>query len=198
MNIFPGQLLRAFIAANAFSLAAAVTCVAGSYKWTDRDGTLHFSDTLPAEDVPLADLDPADPEQRPLLGKPLVVYQDKVFIVTLTKESDDLLQFDLTYTDIHRAFPEIVSSMPRLQINAVTGERIYTYLAYSVFQVEGGSKTLQFINRMSKLSPSSLETESLRISLYDYSPDRNKSRELFSTNIPFVKQWQKQKGVLYQ
>jgi len=198
VNIYSRQLLLTHILAAALLLAAAAPCVAGSYKWTDREGTLHFSDSPPAGDIPRESLDPADPEQRPLLGKPLLVYRDNVFTLTLTKEHDDLLQFDLTYTEIHRSYPEVVSGAPRVQLSAVTNERFYTYLAYSVHPVEGGSKTLQLINRMSKQSPSSLETGSLRIFLYDYGPDRKTVRELFATDIPFGKRWQKKKGVLYQ
>jgi len=198
VNTFSRQLLLTHILAAALLLAAAAPCVAGSYKWTDREGTLHFSDSPPAGDILRESLDLADPEQRPLLGKPLLVYRDNIFTLTLTKETDDLLQFDLAYTNIHRSFPEVVRGAPRVQLCAVTSERIYTYLAYSVLPVEGGSKTLQLINRMSKQSPSSLETGSLRIFLYDYGPDRKTVRELFATDIPFGKRWQKKKGVLYQ
>jgi len=198
MNTFSRQLLLIQILATALFLAAVATCVAGSYKWTDQEGTLHFSDSPPAGEIPRESLDLADPEQRPLLGKPLVVYRDNVFTLTLTKEADDLLQFDLAYTDIQRSFPAVVSGSPRVQLCAITSERFYTYLAYSVHPVEGGSKTLQLINRMSKQSPSSLETESLRIFLYDNGPDQKKARELFSKDIPFGKRWQKKKGVLYQ
>jgi len=198
VNTFSRQLLLTHILAAALLLAAASPSVAGSYKWTDREGTLHFSDSPPAGDILRESLDPADPEQRPLLGKPLLVYRDNVFTLTLTKESDDLLQFDLAYTNIHRSFPEVVSGAPRVQLCAVTSERIYTYLAYSVLPVEGGSKTLQLINRMSKQSPLALETGSLRIFLYDYGPDRKTVRELFATDIPFGKRWQKMRGVLYQ
>lgn len=198
MNTLCRHLLLTQILASALLLSATATCVAGSYKWTDQEGTLHFSDSPPAGEIPRESLDPADPEQRPLLGKPLVVYHDNVFTLTLTKETDDLLQFDLAYTNIHRSFPEVVSGAPRVQLCAITSEHFYTYLAYSVHSVEGGSKTLHLINRMSKQSPSSLETESLRIFLYNNDPDQKKARELFSTDIPFRKRWQKKKGVLYQ
>jgi len=171
---------------------------AASYKWTDREGTLHFSDSIPAADIPTEGLDPADPEQRPLLGKPLTVYRDKVFTIALMVESDDLLQFDLTYTDVQRTFPEVVGGTPRIQISAIPVERIYTYLAYSVAPVEGGSKTVPLMNRMSKQSPQSLETEALRLFFYEPGRDRQKLLELFSVDIPFVKRWQKRKGVTYQ
>ncbi|MBP1728345.1 MAG: hypothetical protein H6Q56_718 [Deltaproteobacteria bacterium] len=198
VKTFLRQFLHTPILAIALLLATIAPSAAGSYRWTDRTGTLHFSDTLPAEDVPLDNLDPADPEQRPLLEKPLLIYSDKVFRLTLTAESEDLLQFELSYTDIQRIFPEVISGNARLQICAVDRERSSTYLAYSVQPVEGGRKTFQLTNRLSKQSPSDLETESLSLSLYDNGPDRKKYRNLLTREIPFGKIWHKRKGVVYQ
>ena len=179
-------------------LFLTTTSHAASYKWTDRDGTLHFSDTPPAYEVPKENLNVADPEQRPLLVMPVVVYSDRVFRLLLTAEQDDLLQFELTYTDIQRSFPETISGNVRLQICAIDRKRSSTYLAYTVVPVEGGSKSFQLKNRLSKQSPSSLETVSLSLSLYDNGPDRKKYRNLFSKEIPFGKFWQKRKDGVYQ
>lgn len=197
MNFFHRQFLLIPILATALFLVAASICAAGSYKWTDRNGSLHFSDSPPAYEIPRQNLNPADPEQRPLLDKPLLIYIDKVFRLMLIAETDDLLQFELTYTDIQRSFPEVISGNPRLQLGAVNRERSSTYLAYTVVPIEGGSKTIQLINCLSNKSPSVLETELLVISLSDYGQDRKKSLNLFTKEIPFGKIWHKRRGEIY-
>ena len=198
--VFRYQVLRVFRAiwVMVAVLLAAGICQAGSYKWTDREGTLHLSDTPPAGEVPLEDLDPADPGQRPLLGKQLLIYSDATFRLFLSAEEDDLLQFELVYTDIHRAFPDIVASAGRIFVCAVGRQEGYSYLSYSVAAVEGGSKRLQLTNALSRHSPDDLETESLRILFHTNGTGNRETRSLFTTDIPFGKSWQKRKGKKYQ
>lgn len=198
MIIFYRQFLLTPILASALFLSATSMCAAGSYKWTDRDGSLHFSDSLPTYEVPKENLNPADPEQRPLLEKPLLIYSDKVFRLTLTAEEDDILKFDLTYTNIQRSYPETISGKVRLQICAVDRARSSTYLSYTVAPVEGGSKTFQLTNKLSKQSQSYLETESLYVFLYYDDRDRKEFRKLFTKEIPFGKIWHKRQGGVYQ
>lgn len=174
----------------------ALTCEAALYRWSDQAGIIHFSDSLPVEDVPQEQLNLVDPAQRPLLKKPLKVYQDNVFRVMLTAEDDDSVQFDVIYTEIHRTFPEIIRCKTKMYLCAVSRE-VTSYLTYTVVPVEGGSATLRLTNRLSKHSPSRLQTETLNINLFYRDPETNEDRALFSKEIPFGKVWEKRADGVY-
>lgn len=184
--------------ATILSLAFVGSCPAGSYRWTDRDGTLHFSDALPAEDIPRESLSPVDPEQRPLLVKPVILYRDPVFVVTLEGEEDDELQFSVDYSGIHHAYPELVRSPGRLLLSAVDRGNTPTYLSFTVAPVAGGSDRLTLTNAMTRHTESHLETVILRLTLSLNDRERDDRRILFTTDIPFVKHWQKREGVAYR
>jgi hypothetical protein len=175
----------------------ATSIQAASYKWTDRDGSLHFSDTPPAYEVPQKSLSIEDHEQRPLMGKGLVIYQDRVFKIVLSDEQDDKLHFKVSYNNIQRAYPEVIRGNTLIYICATQQDRTYTYLAYTVAPVEGGSTTLSLVNGLSKQSPSRLVTDSLHMTLYRDDRKTKEFKILFKKAIPFSKVWEKQAGVVY-
>lgn len=170
---------------------------AASYKWTDRNGTLHYSDTPPAKDVQKSLLRLEDPEERPLLGKGQMVYQDRTFKILLADEQQDSLLFDVQYRDVQRAYPDAVTGNLRLLISAVDRSLTSTYLAYTVMPVQGGTRRFEMTNRMSGHSPQSLETDLLKILLYN-DEDKQKVKVLLDTAIPFRKEWSKRDGVTYK
>lgn len=178
-------------------LLNALTCQAALYRWTDQTGVIHFSDSLPPKEIPQEQLNLADPEQRPLLKKPLVVFQDNIFRVILISEKNDSMQFDVTYTEIHHNFPEIIRYKTRLILGSAGGGGA-TYLRYTAAPVEGGSATLKFTNGLSKRSPSKFETEYLYISLYYHDPEKKEDKPLYKKDIPYRKVWEKNVDGVYQ
>lgn len=176
----------------------AVASHAANYRWTDRDGTLHFSDTPPSYEVPRNSLSIEDHEQRPLMGKGLVVFQDRVFKIVLVDEQQDKLLFDVEYANVHNAYPEAVRSTLRLIVSSVDRGRTATYLAYTVAPVNGGSNKLRLMNSLTRNSPSRLETELLHISLYVDNREKKGFRILLKKEIRFRKVWEKRAGVEYQ
>ncbi|MCM2357050.1 MAG: DUF4124 domain-containing protein [Geobacteraceae bacterium] len=180
-------------------LSLLTTSHAASYKWTDRDGTLHFSDTPPSYEVPKDSLSFEDNEQRPLMGKGLVVYQDRVLKIVLADEQQDKLLFDVEYTDVQHVYPEAVRGTLRLMIvSSLDRGRTSTYLAYTVAPVDGGSRKFSMMNALSDHSPSRLETELLHISLSVDDREKKDYRILLKKDIPFRKVWEKRAGVKYQ
>lgn len=174
------------------------TTHAASYKWTDRDGTLHFSDTPPSYEVPKSTLSIEDNEQRPLMGPGQVVYQDKVFKIILAEEQQDKLLFDVEYNNVQRAYPEAIRGTLRLIVSSLDRGRTYTYLAYNVAPVDGGSRKFRMTNALSNHSPDRLETELLHISLSVDDREKKEYRILLKKEIPFRKVWEKRAGVKYE
>lgn len=188
-----GQLLTVL-----FIIIAATTTRAASYKWTDRDGTLHFSDTPPSYEVPKKSLSIEDDEQRPIMDKGQIVYQDRVFKIVLVDEQQDKLLFDVEYNNVQRAYPEAIRGTLRLLVSSVDRGRTSTYLSYNVAPVDGGSKKFRMMNALSNHSPSRLETEWLHISLTVDDREKKDYRILLKKEIPFRKVWEKRVGVNYQ
>src|SRR6266702_4184511 len=174
----------------AFTLLAA-TSRGASYKWSDEAGVLHFSDTPPPQAVPQHSFSLADADQRPLLEGDIVIFEDQVFKVMLDEEKDDELRFKVEYINIQRTFPDIIQGNALLFICAVNRERKSTYLAYTVAKVDGGSKVLTLSNKVSKQSPSRMETEGLIITLYHDDREKKEIKILFKKEIPFQKRWEK-------
>lgn len=181
-----------------FFIIAATASHAASYKWTDRDGTLHFSDTPPSYEVPKSTLSIEDNEQRPLMGMGHVVYQDRAFKIVLADEQQDKLLFDVEYTNVQRVYPEAIRGTLRLIVSSLDRGRTSTYLAYTVAPVDGGSRKFSMTNALSNHSPSRLETELLQISLYVDDREKKDFRILLKKEIPFRKVWEKRAGVKYQ
>jgi hypothetical protein len=179
-------------------LLIVVPCQASSYRWTDKNGTLHFSDTPPAGYVPQRELDLSDPEQRPLIRKMPPIYRDHVFRLFLVSEQQDRLEFDLEYTAIHHSYTEIVEGRVMATISAVDSARTPTYLAYTVAPVEGGDGRVKLVNYLSKYSPSHLETDSLMLTLYRNDREKGVAKLIFNKEIPFRKSWEKIPGGRYQ
>lgn len=198
MTILPRWPLFFFFLGLFLLLFHTAACQAGQYQWKDQAGTIHYSDSIPLEDVLQKHLNPADPRQRPLIKKPVILFADQVFRVRLLTEEDDSLQFDLTLNEIHRTFPDIIRGHARIFLCAVSQE-VTSYLEYTVAPVEGGSTTLRLTNRLSKHSPEQLQTETLKILLYESEPGKTDVKTLFSREIPFVKIWEKKAaGMIYQ
>lgn len=171
-------------------LLPVIDCQARLYRWTDPSGTVHFSDTLPSAVVPQQGLDMADPAERPLLQKPLLIFANEVFRVLLVAEEEDSLLFEVSYHEIHRTFPEIIRQQGQLYLCALSPQ-VTSYLEYTVAPVEGGSATLTIKNRMTRHSPSRLQTDALRLRLYLRDPQGKGMGTLFSTEIPLGKIWEK-------
>jgi len=167
------------------------------YRWTDQAGTVHFSDTLPTATVPQSGLDFVDPAERPLLQKPLLIFEDAVFRVLLIAEEEDALQLEVSYNEIHRTFPEIIHQQAQIYLCALSPQ-VTSYLEYTVAPVEGGSATLSLKNRMTRHSPPRLTTDTLSLLLYLRDPQTKGFRTLSSTEIPLRKVWVKREEGSYR
>jgi hypothetical protein len=179
-------------------LFLAVPGHGSSYHWTDREGTLHFSDTLPPGPVPQETLDLTDPGQRPLLVTKPPVYQDKVMRLSVVAEREDHLEFELEYTAIHHAYPEIIKGGAFVWLCAVDSSRSPTGLAWVGANLEGGDGRVKLVNTLSKQSPPKLATDGLILTVQRRDRAQGVDQTLGRTEIPFRKNWEKQSGVTYR
>jgi hypothetical protein len=173
-------------------------CHADSYRWTDRDGTLHFSDTIPADTIPQESLDITDPAQRPLMSEMPPLYQDEVFRLLLISEKPDRLEFELEYSAIHRTYKDLIKGGVFVWIVAVDSARTPSWLAWTGANVESGNGRVKLVNTLSKQSPTSLETDSLILTLYRRDRAQGVEKTLFSKEIPFRKSWEKMPRITYR
>lgn len=86
------------------------------YQWTDEDGAIHFSDSVPSnkkiaktvihddENVSFAFTNQKD---RVQLGNNITLYKDAGLIIKLEKEEDDRLSFKISTNNLQNLYPQI-------------------------------------------------------------------------------------------
>lgn len=186
-----------FAGLTAIAVMDTSVLYAGYFQWTDADGAVHFSDTPPSKKTRKVlrvndDTGTASPVQSQSDRINKVVYQDDVFTLVLKNETPSSLAFELTYQDIDRAFPRVLKSETTVFLSAVSGTATGTlFLLHDTPKIEGTNNTVTVLNQLTKQSPSDMETDNLRFTLYQENKGRGYIGKLFEKRIPFKKVWWK-------
>lgn len=187
-------MIRELVTALILLWLLSSTCFAEGYKWTDEEGTFHFSDMPRPISTTLPPQKYSNEQERGRLGKNIVIYADKslyapdeykIIKVTLVSESKDYLLFDIEYY--------FAEELTDTSLNSYLGLNVYpsnvkedTYVATPFVMPASGKNKISYKLSMSKYSQDSLMTDILKLYM------RNSRKKIVVERvIPFEKQWRK-------